>query len=77
MMIMEKFTKAEVSDLRKQLLQTILDPLEIAEILQCFLMSRGYGVSSHMALDAASKVGAAGCSMAAVQKELEAVALVM
>jgi len=76
-MITEKFTNAELADLRDQLQQTVPDPLQIAEILQCFLMSRGYGVSSNMALDAASKMGAAGCSMAAVQKELETVALVM
>ena len=76
-MIIEKFTKTEVSDLRIRLLQMIPDPLEIAEILQCFLMSRGYGVSSNIAIDAASKMGAAGCSMAAIEKELETVALVM
>ena len=72
-----KFTTAEVTSVRQQLLERIPDPLEIAEILQIFLTDRGYGVSATTALDAASKVGASGCSFAAVQAELEAVALVM
>jgi hypothetical protein len=76
-MLPEKFNKADVSALRDQLQQTIPDPLEIADILRTFLTDRGYGVCSHSALDAASKVGAAGCSFTAIQEELEAVALVM
>ena len=76
-MATEKFTIAEVSALRNELMQRMLDPAEAAELLQVFLMGRGYGVSPLAALDAASKMGAAGCSFAAIQKELEAVALVM
>ena len=76
-MATEKFTIAEVSALRNELMQRMLDPSEAAELLQVFLMGRGYGVSPTAALDAASKMGAAGCSFAAIQKELEAVALVM
>ena len=73
----EKFTNAEVSVLRYNLLRTMPDPPHLAEILVDFLISQGYGISSKTALDAASKIGASGCSFATVQEELEAVALVM
>jgi hypothetical protein len=76
-MATEKFTLAEVTALRNEMMQRMLDPSETAELLQVFLMGRGYGVSPQAALDAASRMGAAGCSMAAVAKELEGVALVM
>jgi len=76
-MAAKKFTIAEVSAIREQLLQRIPDPLEIAEILQGFLVDRGFGISSNSALDAASKIGASGFSFAALQAQLEAVALVM
>lgn len=76
-MIAEKFTKAEVAAVREELLKRIPDPLELAEILQGFLVDRGFGISTKSALDAASKVGAAGCSLAALHAELETVALVM
>jgi hypothetical protein len=76
-MVCKKFTKFEVSEIREELLRRVPDPFEIAEILQGFLIGRGFGISTNTALDAASKIGAAGCSIAAVQAELEAVALVM
>ena len=76
-MTYQKFSIAEVSAIREQLLQRIPDPFEIAEILQGFLVDHGFGVSSNTALDAASKIGASGCSFATVQTQLEAVALVM
>lgn len=73
----EKFSLAEVSALRNELMQRMLDPSEAAEVFQMFLMGRGYGVSAEAALDAASRVGAAGCSLRVLQKELEGMALVM
>jgi hypothetical protein len=76
-MLTEKFTNADVSALREELQERISGPFELAEILRAFLINRGYGVSSDTALAAASKVGAAGCSFSALQKELESVALVM
>ena len=76
-MATEKFTVAEVTALRNELMQRMLDPSEAAELLQVFLMGRGYGVSPQAAMDAASRMGAAGCSLNVIQKELEGVALVM
>lgn len=75
-MLAEKFTQADVTELRQELLE-IPDPFQNAEALYAFLSSRGYGISSASALDAASKMGAAGCSFTAIQAQLEAVALVM
>jgi hypothetical protein len=76
-MTAEKFTTAELAIFREELLKRVPDPFELAEILQGFLVDRGFGISTNSALDAASKVGAAGCSLAALHAELEAVALVM
>ena len=75
-MLAEKFTRADVAALRQELLD-IPDPFQNAEVLHDFLACRGYGVSSASALEAAGKMGAAGCSFAAIQAQLEAVALVM
>jgi hypothetical protein len=73
----EKFTSADVSVLRDRLLRRIPDPLELADILMDFVVTQGYGVSSSMALDFATKIGASGCSFATIQEALESVALVM
>jgi hypothetical protein len=73
----DKFTEAEVSVLRYQLLRSMADPLQLAEILRDFAVTQGYGVSAKTALDAATRIGASGCSFAAVHEALEAVALVM
>jgi hypothetical protein len=42
-----------------------------------FLMGRGYGVSTEDARIALSKVGMAGNTLEAFQRELESIALVM
>ena len=76
-MMAEKFSMPELSALRTELLQGGLDSRQAAELFQVFLMGRGYGVSPQAARDAASRVGGCGCSMEAIQKELEGLALVM
>ena len=76
-MTAEKFTRAEVAVIREELLKRVPDAFEFAEILQGFIVDRGFGISCSSALDAASKIGAAGCSLTAMHAELEAVALVM
>ena len=74
----EQFTVMELTALRNDLLQGgLLDSREAAELLQVFLMGRGYGVSPEAALDAASRVEMAGCSLPVLQTELESLALVM
>jgi len=75
-MVTEKFSAPELAALRSELLQGGLDSHEAAELFQVFLMGRGYGVSHDVAMNAASTIGGAGCSLDAIQKELERIALV-
>ena len=72
----EKFNVTELAALRSDLLQGGIDSREAAELLQVFLMGRGYGVSQEAARDAASRVEGSGCSLDVIQQELESIALV-
>jgi hypothetical protein len=74
----DRFTVTELAALRNDLLQGgMMDSYEAAELLQVFLMGRGYGVSPKDALDAAGRVEMAGCALPVLQHELENLALVM
>ncbi len=74
----DRFTVTELSALRNDLLQSgMVDSREAAEVLQVFLMGRGYGVSPEAAIDAAGRVEMAGCSLPVLERELEGLALVM
>jgi hypothetical protein len=74
----DRFTTTELAALRSDLLQGgMIDSYEAAELLQIFLMGRGYGVSPKAALDAAGRVEMAGCALPVLQYELENLALVM
>jgi hypothetical protein len=74
----ETFSTTELTALRNDLLQGgLIDSHEAAELLQVFLMGRGFGVSPQRARDAASRVEMAGCSLPVLQHELENLALVM
>jgi hypothetical protein len=75
--MVEKFSAAELAALRNDLLQGGLDSREAAELLQVFLMGRGYGVSQEAAIDAAGRVEGSGCSLEVIQKELESIGFVM
>ena len=74
----DAFSIAELKTLRDDLLQGVqIDSREAAELLQVFLMGRGYGASPEAALDAVARVNMSGCSMPMLQRELEGLALVM
>ncbi len=74
----ERFTVMELAALRNDLLQGgMIDSRDAAELLQVFLMGRGYGVSQQAAMDAAGRVEISGCSLPVLQRELESLALVM
>jgi hypothetical protein len=78
MSMKERFSSTELTALRNDLLQGgLIDSREAAELLQVFLMGRGYGVSPQAAMDAVGRVEMSGCSMPVLQKELENLALVM
>jgi hypothetical protein len=74
----DRFTVTELNALRNDLLQGgMIDSFEAAELLQIFLMGRGYGVSHKAAFDAAGRVEMAGCALPVLQYELENLAMVM
>lgn len=74
----ERFSTMELAALRNDLLQGgMIDSRDAAELLQVFLMGRGYGVSPQAAMDAAGRVEISGCSLPVLQRELESLALVM
>jgi hypothetical protein len=74
----ERFSNTELTALRNDLLQGgLADSREAAELVQVFLMGRGYGVSPQAAMDAVSRVEMSGCALPVLQKELEGLALVM
>jgi len=64
----ERFTVMELAALRNDLLQGgMIDSRDAAELLQVFLMGRGYGVSQQAAMDAAGRVEISGCSLPVLQ----------
>ena len=73
----EKFSVAEISALRNELLQGGLDSFQTAELLKMFLAGRGYGISPESARDAAGRIEGTGCNVETLHKELESLALVM
>jgi len=76
-MMAEKFSVPELSALRSELLSSGLDSRDAAELLQVFLMGRGYGVSPEAALDAVHTVEGSGCSLEVIQRELDRIAMVL
>ncbi len=73
----ERFTPTDLMMLRNELLQSGVDSFQAAEIVANFLSGRGYGVSSHEARIAASRIEGPGCTAEVIQRELERVALAM
>lgn len=71
----EKFQQTELELLRNEILRDAPNPWEVAELFQVFLADNGYGVSAPTALEAACRVGRAGCSKVVLQRELESLAL--
>ena len=73
----EKFTEADLSGLREDLMKSGLDSWQAADLISSFLSGRGYGVSNHAARKAASRLELRGCSLQCIQEELEKLAYVM
>jgi len=74
----ERFTVMELAALRNDLLQGgMIDSRDAAELLQVFLMGRGYGVSQQAAMDAAGRVEISGCSLPGAGARTRGLALVM
>ena len=75
-MYADKFSVVEVAELRSALLQSGMDARDAAELMQTFLMGRGYGVSLEAARAAAFTVEGSGCSLEVMQRELDRIAMV-
>jgi hypothetical protein len=75
----DTFSSAELTALRNDLIHDVLiDSREAAELVQLFLMGRGFGASAEAAReDAVGRVERSGCSIPVLQRELEELALVM
>jgi len=74
--MVEKFSVPELAALRNELLDSGLDSRGAAELLQMFLVGRGYGVSPEAARDAISTVEGSGCAIDVIQRELNRIAMV-
>ena len=75
--MIEKFSMAELSRLRQELMQSGIDSRQAAELVTAFLGSHGYGVNAALVPDMLPRLEGAGCSVDCIQAELERVALVM
>ncbi len=75
--MVERFSNSELASLRNELLQSGLDSWQAAELISSFMSGRGYGVSSHRAREAATRIESVGCSFESMHRELEKLALVM
>ena len=73
----EKFPLTDLSGLRDDLMQSGIDSWQAAEMISSYLAGRGYGVSSHDARTALSRIESVGCSLRCMQEEFEKLALVM
>jgi hypothetical protein len=75
--VIGEFDPAEVLNLRRLMLNNRLDGLQAAELLRAYLLECGYGICPEAAINAACRVGGAGCSVDSIQEELQRLALVM
>jgi hypothetical protein len=73
----ERFSAADLSNLRDDLTQSGVDSWQAAELISSFLSGRGYGVSNHAARNAASRLDYNRTSLQSIQDELEKLAFVM
>jgi hypothetical protein len=75
--MIEKFSMAELSRLRQELMQSGIDSRQAAELVVAFLSAHGYGTDSSRVADVLPRLEGYGCSVDCLQAELERVALVM
>jgi len=70
----EKFSPADLLQLRSDLLQTNVDSFQAAHIVSNFLSGRGYGIAPDEARSVAERIDGPGITPALMQAELERVA---
>jgi hypothetical protein len=77
MATVEKFSDADLTGLREDLMKSGLDSWQAADLISSFLAARGYGVSMQDARTAAFRMEVSSCSLRCLQEELEKIAQVM
>jgi hypothetical protein len=72
----EKFSSAELTSLRNDLMHAGLDSWQAADVVSAFLTGHGYGVSTQAVRDTVMRMEHSGCSLECMQAELERLALI-
>jgi len=72
----EKFSVAELTNLRNELLRGQLDSWQAAELTANFLAGHGYGASAENLREAIASIEMSRCSIDCLQTALEAVAYI-
>lgn len=72
----EKFSNADLTGLREELLHANLDFWQAADVISQYLVTRGYGVSTPAARSTASRLESTGYSVERMKEELEKLAMV-
>ena len=73
----EKFTSAELTSLRSELLHSGLDSWQAADVISGFLAGRGYGANTEQLRASALRIEGSNRSLDRMQEELERIAFVM
>jgi hypothetical protein len=72
----EKFSEAELTNLRAELMRSQLDSWQAADLTANFLAGHGYGASAENIRALIANMEMSRCSLASLQTALEAVAYV-
>jgi hypothetical protein len=70
----EKFSPADLIQLRTELMRSDVDTFQAAAIVSNFLSGRGYGITPEEARTVVARFEGASCTTALMQAELERVA---
>lgn len=72
----EKFSTADLTNLRMELMKAGLDTWQSGEVITGFLVNHGYGVSAHDARQIIPLIERPNCTTERMQAELEKIAFV-
>ena len=72
----EKFSAAELTSLRNELMRSQLDSWQAADIASTFLAGHGYGASAEHLREAIASMEVSRCSIDCLQAALEGVAYI-
>lgn len=73
----DKFSVQEATMLRNELLRSGMDFFQVAETIRLFLAEHGYGISSELAWDVATRLDGPDRTAESFHRQLETMALAM